>query len=262
MRGILIGIGVLVVAVIAIVSFVFSSLDGMIQEAVETYGSEITQAEVKLKAVNIDITSGKGGLSGLKIGNPKGFATPSAFNLGEISVTIDSGSVTSDTVIIKEIVIAAPEVTYELAAGGSNIDAIQKNVDAYMAKLGGGSGGDAAKQDGGEGPKLIIENLYVRGGKVNVSASLLEGKTLSAGLPDIHLKDIGKEDGGATPSEVAEKVLSALNDSAVKAASSIGIGKTLDSLKQSLGGATEGVSKAVDDAAGQVGTKLKGLLGN
>ncbi|NQU58535.1 MAG: hypothetical protein HQ513_14990 [Rhodospirillales bacterium] len=262
MRGILIGIGALIVVVIGIVVFVFSSLDGLIQEAVQKYGSEITQAEVKLAGVNIDLSSGKGGLTGLKVGNPKGFETPSAFNLGEISITIDTASVTSDPVIIKEIVIAAPEVTYELGSGGSNIDAIQKNVDAYMAKLGGASGGDAAKQDSGEGPKLIIENLYVRGGKLNVSATLLKGKTMSAGLPDIHLKDIGKEKGGASPSEVAEKLLSALNDSATKAASSIGIGKTLDSLKQSLSGATEGVSKTVGDAAGEAGKKLKGLLGN
>jgi hypothetical protein len=261
MRNILIGIGVLVVAVIAIITFVFSSLDGLIQEAVEKYGSEITKAQVQLAAVNIDISSGKGGLSGLKVGNPKGFETPSAFNLGEISITIDTGSVTEDPVVIKEIVIAAPEVTYELGSGGSNISAIQKNVDAYMAQF--ASGGGSAKQDSGEGPKLVIENLYVRGGKVNVSATLLKGKTMSAGLPDIHLKDIGKDKGGATPSEVAEKILSALNDSATKAASSIGIGKTLDSLKQKMSGATEGVSKAIGEATtGEVGKKLKGLLGN
>jgi len=259
MRKILIGIGVLAIIVIAIVSFVFSSLDGLIQEAVQKYGSEITQAEVKLGGVSIDVSSGKGGLTDLKVGNPKGFETPSAFNLGEVSITIDTGSVTGDPVIIKEIIIAAPEVTYELGAGGSNIDAIQKNVDAYMAKLGAGGG---AKKDSGEGPKLIIDNLYVRGGKLNVSASLLKGKTLSASLPDIHLKDIGKDKGGASPSEVAEKLLSALNDSATKAASSIGIGKTLDSLKQSLSGATQGVSKTVGDAAGEAGKKLKGLLGN
>jgi hypothetical protein len=260
MRKILIGVGVLVIAVIAIVTFLFSSLDGLIQEAVEKYGSEITKAEVKLAAVNIDIGSGKGGLSGLKVGNPKGFETPSAFNLGEISIAIDTGSVTENPVIIKEIVIAAPEVTYELGSAGSNISAIQKNVDDYMAQFA-GSGG-SAKQDSSEGPKLVIENLYVRGGKVNVSASLLKGKTLSAGLPDIHLKDIGKDKGGATPSEVAEKILKALNDSATKAASSIGIGKTLDSLKQKMSGATEGVSKAVGETTGEVGKKLKGLLGN
>lgn len=126
MRKILIGVGVLVVAVIAIVTFVFSSLDGLIQEAVEKYGTEITKAEVQLTVVNIDISSGKGSLSGLKVGNPKGFETPSAFNLGEISIAIDTGSVTKDPVIIKEIVITSPDITYELGSGGSNISAMTK----------------------------------------------------------------------------------------------------------------------------------------
>lgn len=266
-RGILIGVGVLVLAVAGVVIFAFSSLEGLIKEAVETYGSEVTKAEVRLDKVQLDISSGKGGLKGLSVGNPKGFETPSAFKLGEISVNVDTATVTSDPVVIKEIVIGGPEVTYELSSSGSNIDAIQNNVNAYMSKFGGGAKSAPAKDDGG-GPKLVIENLYVRGGTVNVSATILSGKTMSAPLPDIHLKDIGKDEGGATPGEVAERLLTSLNESASKAVSGLGIGKTLDSLKQHLSGATEGVGKTVGEAvdsagkaASDVGGKLKGLLG-
>ena len=143
----------------------------------------------------------------------------------------------------------------------------------------GGGGGTAQKGEKGEGPKLVIENFYVRGGTVNVSATILEGKTLSAALPDIHLKDIGKEDEGATPGQVAEEILAAIGDGATSAVGSIGVGKTLDSLKKTLGGTAEGAGEAigkavegvsgavgeategVGDAAGEVGKKLKGLFG-
>lgn len=278
-RGILIGSGVIVLAIAGVFFFAISSLDSLIKEAVEKYGSEVTKAEVRLDKVQIDISSGKGSLNGLNIGNPKGFETPSAFKLGEISVSIDTSSITSDPVVIKEIVIGSPEVTYELSSSGSNIEAIQNNVNAYIAKLGGG-GKSAPKKDEGGGPKLVIENLYVKGGMVNVSATILKGKAVSAPLPDIHLKDIGKDEGGATPSEVAEELLTSLNQSASKAVSGLGIGKTLDSLKQHLAGTTEGVGKAVggavesasetarsigdsaSEAAEGVGKKLKGLLGN
>ena len=272
-RGILVASGVLVLAVAGVVFFVFSSLDSLIQEAVEKYGAEITKAEVKLEEVQLDISSGKGGLKGLKVGNPKGFETPSAFKLGEVSISIDTATVTGDPVVIKEIVIGGHEVTYELGSGGSNIDAIQNNVNAYMARFGGGGQESAPTKDEGDGPKLVIEHIYVRGGKVNVSATILKGKTMSAPLPDIHLKDIGKEEGGATPGEVAERLLTSLNQGATKAVSSIGVGKTLDSLKQHLGGASEGIAKKLGEAsggvgdsvtkgAGEVGKKLKGLLGN
>ena len=268
-RAILIGIGGAVVIAAGAIYFVVSSLDTLIQEAVETYGSDIIQAEVTLDGVELDPGSGRGALRGLKVGNPQGFKTPSAFQLGMVSISVDIGSITGDTVVIKEIVVEKPEVTYELGADGSNIDAIRKNVDAYL----GGGGGAAQKGEKGEGPKLIIENFYVRGGTVNVSATILGGKTLSAALPDIHLKDIGKEDEGATPGQVAERILASIGDGATSAVASIGVGKTLDSLKQVLGGTAEGAGKAIgkaadgvggaiSESAGEVGKKLKGLFGN
>lgn len=269
-RGILIGGGVVVVVIAVVAYYLYSSLDTLIQAAVEKYGSEITQAEVTLDGVELDLASGKGALRGLTVGNPEGFETPSAFELGAISIELDIGTIASDTIVIKKIVIDQPGVTYELSGDGNNIDAIRNNVDAYMAKHGLAKGGDAEKEQD-EGPKLIIENLYVRGGTVSVSATILKGKSMTAPLPDIHLKDIGKEEGGASPGEVVERVMTSLGDGAAKAVGGLGVGKTLDSLKQSLGGVTEGVGKSVGEAtksvgeqigsgAKKVGEKLKGLL--
>ncbi len=184
-RGLLIGGGVVILLIAGGAYFLFSNLGDIIQAAVEKYGSEITQAEVKLAKVELDLTSGKGTLRGFKVGNPKGFQTPSAFQLGAVSIHIDINTVTDDPVIIKEIVIDKPDVTYELSGDGNNIDALRANVDAYMEKHGLKGGG--AKKDDGGGPKLIIENLYIRGGTVNVSATILKGKTMTAPLPDIHL---------------------------------------------------------------------------
>ena len=46
----------------------------------------------------------------------------------------DAGSLGANPVIIDDIVISAPEVTYELGPGGSNIDAIQRNIDTLMVR--------------------------------------------------------------------------------------------------------------------------------
>ncbi len=271
-RGLIIGGTVVVVAVIGLVDFVFSSLDSLIKAGVETYGTEITQAKVTLETVELDITSGKGALSGLVVGNPKGFQTPSAFKLGRISITIDTATVTSDPVVIKEIVITKPDVTYELGPGGNNIDAIQNNVNAYMARFGGGKTAKAdAKED--EGPKLIIRDLYIRGGTVNISAAILKGKKMTVPLPNIHLTDIGGKKKGATPGEVAEKILTSISKGASGAVAGIGIGKTLESLEKSLSGVTKGlggdlggvtkdIGSGLEGGASEVGKKLKGLFGN
>jgi hypothetical protein len=63
---------------------------------------------------------------------PKALKPPSAFELGEISLTLDIGTIRSDSVSIKEIVVSAPQVTYELGPDGSNIDAIKRNANAYI----------------------------------------------------------------------------------------------------------------------------------
>ena len=99
--------------------YVLSSLDTIIKEAVETYGAEIIRAGVRLDRVEIDAASGAGALGGLKVGNPEGFETPSAFELGEISLTLDVGTLTGDAIVIRGIAITAPHVTYEIGPGAT-----------------------------------------------------------------------------------------------------------------------------------------------
>jgi len=131
-RGIIIGV-VAVVAVLGIGVFVlYSSLGDLIKAAIERVGSEATQASVTLDGVDLDATSGKGALRGFKVGNPKGFETPAAFTLGSVSLHVDAGTVTSDPVVIKEIVIAAA-----LTAGNACVvktPELDPLTGAYMAE--------------------------------------------------------------------------------------------------------------------------------
>ena len=271
MKKVLIGVGVLIVVIAGGLYFVFSSLDSIIKAAVEKYGSEITQTKVTLNEVKLSVTSGKGALRGFTLGNPKGFNTESAMKFGEVSVSVDPTTVTSDVIVIKEVRITGPQVTYELGSDGSNFDAIQKNVEAYT---GGGSGKAAAKKekkDGKQGPKLIIENLYITDGKVGVSAGFLKGKTLGGTLPDIHLKDIGKEkkkEPGASPAEVAKKIMDSISAGATKAVSALNIDGLTKSLKGAAGGAMEklksggaGAGETLEKGLGGAGDALKGLFG-
>ncbi len=247
MRWIIIGAAAIVGIVVIVVVVVLSSLDSAIQSAVETYGSEITRVDGSLDEVEIETTSGKGALNGLTVGNPPGFETDNAFSLEQIRIRIDMASLTEDPIVIKKIAITGPRVTYELGSDGSNIDAIKQNVDAFVASLGGGGEAEAS---GGEGPKLVVENLIIRDGEVRVSVTMLEGKTLDTPMPDIHLTDIGKDDGGVTPGEFAEKVIDAISDSVGSAVADVdlGIGEAVDSVKETTSEAMD----AIEESAGEV----------
>ena len=274
-RGLLIGGGIVVVIVVAVVGYIAMNINPIIKDSVETYGSEITKVAVKLNEVDISPWSGEGKLAGLTVGNPKGYQTDNAFSLDVVSIKLDTSSVTGDTVIIHEIVIAAPQVTYELGPGGSNIDVIRKNVDSFMGG-GGKPSGEAKSEDGGT--KIIIENLIIRDGNISVSAALLQGKKLSVPLPGIHLKDIGKDQGGASPGEVVDQIMASVTEGATKAVGSLDISGLLkdaegmvkdleknlptDAIGKALGGSTDGTDDAVGKAAEDATKALKKLFGN
>jgi hypothetical protein len=261
MKKILIGLVVIAVIVAGGLFYIWSNLGSLIKTAVEEAGSEVTQVSVTLNKVDVDnLTDGQAAIRGLTVGNPSGFQTDFALKLGEVSVKVDPSTVTSDVIVIKEVVIAAPEVTYEFGSGGSNIGTIQKNVEkaAGGASSSGGSGGSSSGGDSG-GPKLVIENVYVRDGKVNVSANFLKGQKTGASLPNIHLKDIGKEGGknsGASPAEVAQKVIAAISKAATGAVGNLNVGAIKDALGKELGGAAAGIKKSLEKG-GDAGKALK-----
>lgn len=260
-KGLKIGIGVaaaLIVVLAAVFYFVLTSLDSLIVAAVERFGSAATRAEVALEGAEVSVTTGAGALRGLRVGNPKGFDTESAIRLGEISLKLDVGTITSDPVVIKEIIVQAPEVTYELGEAGSNIDALKRNVASYARRSSGGGGGQGGGGGGAQGPKLIIENLYLRDGTIKVSVTGLGGKTENVRLPAIHLKNIGRRTGGATPDQIMELLASNLSGSVGKAVAPL----ALDVLTGAAEGGAEGAKDALEKGAEDAEDTLKKLLGD
>ena len=175
MKKVLIGVGGLVAVIVVVLVVVLSSLDSIVKEAIQTYGSEVTQTKVSVADVKISLTSGEGSISGLNIGNPAGFSDPELFKLGKISVKIDTDTVTQNPVVIDEIIIQSPSVSYEINKDGdSNAEILKKNV----AKATGGSDSSssgAASEPSGEEVKLIIRKLVIEGGKAKVKIAALGG---------------------------------------------------------------------------------------
>lgn len=252
------GGGAVVVLGGAAIVAVFLLATSLIKQVIEEVGGQATQAKVTLADVSLSLTSGEGTLKGLVIGNPKGFKSSQALKLGEVSLKVDPNSITKDVIVVKEVVIAAPDITYELGdTGGDNIRAIQANTKSYATRYGGGSStAPAAKPAPAPAPspaakdtkdrKVIIENLYIRGGRVGVTASALSGKPLETALPDIHLTNIGKASGGATAAQVADQVIGAIAQASQTAVSKI----SADQLKGLAGGKADEMMKKLGTPQG------------
>ena len=251
----------LVVILAVLVGIFYFNLDKVIIAAVEKYGSEVTKSDVTLNEVDLDLTSGNGALRGLSVSNPSGFEEPSAFELGEIAVSVDMSATGEKLIHIKEIRVNAPQITYELNETTNNLDTIKQNIDSYIKEngLGGGDQKQAASDE--EGPKLIIDKLTISNGKVTVKAPITLNKKIEGNLPTIQLTDIGKDSGGASPGEVAAQVAEKVTSGAMSVVAGLGVGKTLKSLGAGVTGAAGAVSEGVKGAAGGAGKAVEGAAG-
>jgi hypothetical protein len=155
--------------------------------------------------VKITLTEGRGTIRGLRVGNPSGFSSNDAFSLGEITLDLDTGSITESPVVVETLTIAAPEVHFEMTANAkSNVDAILANVKKYQ---GGGGGQPAAEESGGEALKLKVQKFTFQDGKVDVDVTALAGagKATSVALPALTMKNLGGKS-GAPPGDIGAEV--------------------------------------------------------
>jgi hypothetical protein len=225
------------------------SLDKIIEVAIENYGSEIIGAEVRVDSVSLNLTAGQATLNGLHISNPEGFSTEYVIQLDQAKVTLDFDSITSDIMIVKEILIQSPAIIYEMSPGGSNVDILANNAKSYS-----GNGTKSNKSD--DAKKIIIENFYVNDGRVSLSHKFLKGKQLSVSMPNIHLRDIGEETQGATPEEVAGQIMGIIKSGVGTGIASRSIGNTFGS---GVDAVKKGTGKAIEKAK-DAGGKLKGFF--
>jgi uncharacterized protein involved in outer membrane biogenesis len=271
-KWIFIGLGAIVVLVIVVVVVGISKLGPLVKMAVNTYGPKITDTELRVDDVGISIFSAEAKLKKFFLGNPSGFKSPSAMKVASIYVDVDEGSITKDTIIINKVEVVGPEITYEKRGKSDNFRSILNNVQKNVPK------GESAKKEPtqeGPGKQLIINDFILKDGKVNLAVAMpggvLADKEIKTDLPDIHLKDIGKKKGGASPAEVAKeifatlygkitspKVIGSLNDQLKKLG-----GESAEALeeaaKQGLKSATDAVVGA-EKQAGSVTDKVKGLF--
>jgi hypothetical protein len=204
-KKILIGLAIVAVLVGGGAWLAYNSLDLIVKMALEHYGPQVTGASFKVGEVKISPRDGRGLLKDVEIGNPPGFASPRAARLGEIRLGIDPLTITDAVVHLSELAIISPTITYERNDKATNLDAIQKNMEAYIQKSGGPSDNRPAEAKAGR-RKFIIDRLVIRGAKVTMTNASLRGQGVSFDLPDIDLRDVGKRQGGATATEIGNMV--------------------------------------------------------
>lgn len=218
-------------------------LGSAIKVGVNTVGPRLTQTRVELAGASLSPLTGSGTLTGLFVGNPKGWNSDRAFYLGKIHVTMKPFSVFGDHVVIEELLIDDPHFVYETRLVASNINDLLKNIEAAT---GGKTEGVQPKARSGKPVKFEVRRFRMTNAKVTLG---LGAAAVPIPMPDMELIDLGTKEGGITPDQLAFAVMKNVTGSIVTASA------------QSLLKAGSTTGEAATDAARKAGEGIKKLFG-
>ncbi len=238
--------------------YVAHNLESLVKTAVNKYGSQIVGTEVKLGGFGLSPLQGEVKLNNLTVANPKDYAQPYILNLGEVFVKVDIKSVLKPLIVVQEVRVAAPEVTYELRnVTNNNVSDLLANINKNTASAPTEEKVETKEETAKEGKKVAVDLVKVTDGKINIAASIAgKGTSANIPLPTIELKDIGREKNNSgqgiveTITIVLKKILTVSYETVVN--------KGLGGLKDM---ATDGI-KAANDTADGVKDGAKGFLKN
>lgn len=230
----IIKISLIVLAVFFLIVYlvVLFGLAPIVNKVTSKFAPEILGCEVTIDDVDVYPAFNGCTVQGIIVGNPEGFNTETAFILDEVTVQVQLTSLTSDTIVVKNVIVDGARVTYEQDLNTANLFTIQKNIEEYVKKLSEGKVVDETPEEDTvaeeltEGSKkLVIENFEFKNAKVDFSAVIMGGKSMTLPVPNIQLKDIGKdEDGGASISDIIREIFNEIVKSCTNVVSGVGRG--------------------------------------
>lgn len=221
----------------------------IIKSATTKFVPEITKTDVQLSNVDISLFKGTISLSGLKIGNPKGFKTEEAFSLKNITVQFQPKTIMENKIIIDQVIIDGTHVTAEAQIKDgtitSNLTTIQNNVNAYLNK-GNKNQKEAVNAKKEETKKaqntsksVVIRDLQINNSTITVSAL---NQVLDVPLPNIQQKNIGEQGKKTDWKETIAYIMNLISVESLKATAN----GVQEIMKKTAQGAIDEAKKAVE----------------
>lgn len=233
---IFIGIAIALVAVLAIAVFIgLKNLDSLVEMAIESVGPNVTKTPVTVERVRLELTDGRGEITGIAVKNPPGYTTENAIHLGQLSLQIEPSSIADDVIVIKELIVDGATLTGEhKGLADINLQQMYENITADSGKSAKNSAPTTARPD----IRFMLEKVSF----TNISLDLLspEYGERQLSMADIHLTNVGDKQNGLSAEELANALLTPVVDAARKRVNSELRDKAKEKLQDKL---EEGLSE-------------------
>lgn len=184
------------------------NLDKIIKGALEGVGTELLGVPVTVGAVDLELKSGAGQITGLTVANPPGYKAANGLTLDMVRLGINLGTLGKQPIVIEELNIKSPVVDLEVKEdGSSNLQTLLNNIKQNSAKADQKAAEEQPKSDGvaeGEPIRMRFSKLVITGVTVNAVVPGQEPQQIV--IPDTVLENVGGET-GFTPAEVGGLIL-------------------------------------------------------
>ncbi len=197
-RKIIAGIAVSLLIVFLFLEFCLGSF---VKTLINNTAPLLLKTDVHVEHVTARLFSGVFHIRDLRIGAPENFDA-NIFEMPELSVRLRPSSLFSHTIVIDEIVIRDPVLTYELKG-------INSNFSALLAPF------EKEPDQKASAKKVVIGHFLFQGAKCRLAVA--NGKGAVVPLPSIELSDIGKKNGGVTTIEALYEVLKSISTGTMSA---------------------------------------------
>lgn len=208
---------VIILGTAGLIFYTLSNLDNLVQSAVERFGSDVTQTEVTLENVDIDLRNGRAQLSNFVINNPAGYTSEYAFALDDIILQIVPSSVGAsqdDIVVIEEIRVDGASIIAELQGlRNSNLQELAANVKGSLPDEDVDQPKPEAPTDY-TGPNFRVQRFEFSNANISLVSEQISDRTID--MPSVSARNLGGES-GLPPRELAAALMNEVLAQAVSA---------------------------------------------
>ena len=274
LKWLVLSIVCLVILIIGGIYWAYNYFDwhSQVRNMVHIYGSQVVGTDVNIGRIDISLKDGHGSVSNITVGNPNGYSKDLIINLGTVAVKVDTGSVLKvlketaqksgpkvKTIVIDEVRVSKPEVTYELMnLNRNNADDVLANIKKNTASSGKKEEPKPADENAVQ-YNVAVKKVVIENGTATVAAGLLGvSKSLSLDLPTITINNLGTEKQGITVGDGLAKLFQEILKTTVNAVAKIDLSELLGGVSDLATGA---VNAATDAAGAAVDTAGKAASG-
>lgn len=208
----------------------YTQMNSLVKTGVETAGPEALSVPVTVGSVSISPLSGRLQVKDFAVGQPDGFGEGSMVQLGALDLKVDTNTILDDHIIVDEIIIDKPMFDARVIGSQSNFQALQEKLMA----------GAGPSEIDGQPITLTIRRLAVRNPQISVQK---EGGLLQVdedvNLADFTLTDLGTDEQGLAPREIARHIMDTLQPQITRALVAAGAGDTLKGIAKNARGELE-----------------------